>query len=111
MCVLVGLLLKFSATPFHMWTPDVYEGASTPVTALLSSAPKVASLGLLSVVLAVPFLDARDLWQPVVMALSVASKVLGAFAGLLQSHLKRLMAYSTILQCRDDLGRPCCAWG
>lgn len=97
MCVLAGLAFKTSAAPFHMWTPDVYEGAPTPVTALLSSAPKGASLGLLAVVLAVPFLDASDLWQPALIGLSVASMLLGAFVGLLQSNLKRLMAYSTIL--------------
>lgn len=91
-----GLAFKVSAVPFHMWTPDVYEGAPTPVTAFFGIAPKVAAMALFIRALIVPFPDLVDQWQQVVIALSVASMVLGAFAALMQTNIKRLMAYSSI---------------
>ncbi len=94
--VMAGFALKVSAAPFHMWTPDVYEGAPLPVTAFLAAAPKIAALALLAVVLGVPLIAAASVWQPVLMALAVASMALGSFAGLLQKNIKRLMAYSAI---------------
>jgi len=94
--VLTGLAFKVSAVPFHMWTPDVYEGAPTPATALFSAAAKAAAIGLLVRVLmsAVPALAAE--WQQIVIAVSIASMALGAFAAIGQLNIKRLMAYSSI---------------
>jgi len=94
--VLTGLAFKVSAVPFHMWTPDVYEGAPTPATALFSAAAKAAAIGLLVRVLmsAVPALAAE--WQQIVIAISIASMALGAFAAIGQNNFKRLMAYSSI---------------
>lgn len=95
--VLTGLAFKISAAPFHMWTPDVYQGAPTPVTAFLGSAAKVAALSLVLVVFGRTFGAAAALWQPVVMVLAVISMLWGALAGLRQTNLKRLMAYSAIV--------------
>ncbi|MDD3181385.1 MAG: NADH-quinone oxidoreductase subunit NuoN [Alphaproteobacteria bacterium] len=95
--VVAGLAFKISAVPFHMWTPDVYEGAPTPVTALLASASKVAAMALVTLVLARPFVAMASLWQPALIVLSIASMALGAFAGLRQTNLKRLMGYSAIV--------------
>jgi NADH-quinone oxidoreductase subunit N len=94
--VLTGLAFKVSAVPFHMWTPDVYEGAPTPATALFSAAAKAAAIGLLVRVLmsAVPALAAE--WQQIIIAISIASMALGAFAAIGQNNFKRLMAYSSI---------------
>jgi NADH-quinone oxidoreductase subunit N len=94
--VLTGLAFKVSAVPFHMWTPDVYEGAPTPATALFSAAAKAAAIGLLVRVLmsAVPALAAE--WQQIIIAISIASMALGAFAAIGQNNIKRLMAYSSI---------------
>lgn len=94
--VTVGLAFKVSAVPFHMWTPDVYEGAPTPVTALFAMAPKVAAMGLFLRVLLEPFGTIADQWVQIIVLLSVASMVLGAFAALRQPNIKRLMAYSSI---------------
>jgi len=94
--VLAGLAFKISAVPFHMWTPDVYEGAPTPVTALFAIAPKMAAIALVTRVLVGPFLPLIGQWQQVVMLLSVASMVLGALAAIHQTNIKRLMAYSSI---------------
>lgn len=94
--VLAGLAFKVSAVPFHMWTPDVYEGSQTPVTAFFAVAPKVAALALLARTLYVPFGDMSGSWQQVVIFMSVASMVLGSFAAIMQSNIKRLMAYSSI---------------
>jgi NADH-quinone oxidoreductase subunit N len=91
-----GLAFKVSAAPFHMWTPDVYEGAPTPVTALFAAAPKLAGLALLVRVLYEPFIDMQEQWRQVVAALSALSMVIGSVAALLQTNLKRLMAYSSI---------------
>ncbi len=94
--VLAGLAFKISAVPFHMWTPDVYEGAPTPVTAFFAAAPKVAAIVLFTRVLAGPFGDLAAQWQQVVVLISIASMVLGAFAAIGQRNIKRLMAYSSI---------------
>ncbi|MGB1547630.1 MAG: NADH-quinone oxidoreductase subunit NuoN [Alphaproteobacteria bacterium] len=94
--LLAGLAFKVSAVPFHMWTPDVYEGAPTPVTAFFSVAPKIAAIGLLLRVLIGPFGELVHQWQQIVIAVSIASMVLGALAALNQTNIKRLMAYSSI---------------
>ncbi len=94
--VLAGLCFKISAVPFHMWTPDVYEGAPTPVTAFFSTAPKVAAIALLMRVLAGPFGDLAAQWSQVIWVASVGSMLLGAFAAIGQRNIKRLMAYSSI---------------
>jgi len=94
--VLAGLAFKISAVPFHMWTPDVYEGAPTPVTSFFAVAPKVAALALLTRVLFVPFGDLADTWHQVVIFMSILSMVLGAVAAVIQTNIKRLMAYSSI---------------
>jgi NADH-quinone oxidoreductase subunit N len=94
--VLAGLVFKVSAVPFHMWTPDVYEGAPTPVTAFFAAAPKVAAVALLMRVLAVPFGDMAAQWQQVIWLASAGSMILGALAALTQRNIKRLMAYSSI---------------
>jgi NADH-quinone oxidoreductase subunit N len=94
--LLVGLAFKISAVPFHMWTPDVYEGAPTPVTALFAVAPKIAAVSLLVSVLMGPFKPLFDQWQQIIVVASVLSMALGAFAALRQQNIKRLMAYSSI---------------
>jgi NADH-quinone oxidoreductase subunit N len=95
--VFAGLAFKMSAVPFHMWTPDVYEGAPTPVAAFFSAAPKAAALGLMARVLIVAFPGkvAPD-WQQIVMFIAIASMVLGAVAAVAQTNIKRLLAYSSI---------------
>lgn len=94
--VLVGLAFKISAVPFHMWTPDVYEGAPTPVTTFFATAPKVAAMGLLLRVMATPFGHLLGAWQLLIILVSLASMILGALAAIGQSNVKRLMAYSSI---------------
>ncbi len=94
--IIIALFFKLSAAPFHMWTPDVYEGAPTPVTAFFAIAPKIAVILLLVRVLMVPFADAIAQWQQVVILASVLSMLVGAFAALMQTNLKRLLAYSSI---------------
>jgi len=94
--VLAGLAFKISAVPFHMWTPDVYEGAPTPVTAFFAVAPKIAALALLMRVMVGPFGDLLAQWQQIIIFISIASMVLGAFAAINQRNIKRLMAYSSI---------------
>jgi proton-translocating NADH-quinone oxidoreductase, chain N len=94
--VLAGLSFKVSAVPFHMWTPDVYEGAPTPVTAFFSVAPKLAAFGLLVRVMMEPFGSLVGQWQQIIVFVSLASMVLGAFAAMAQTNIKRLMAYSSI---------------
>lgn len=91
-----GLAFKVSAVPFHMWTPDVYEGAPTPVTAFFAVAPKVAALTLFVRAMIEPFGDITGQWQQIIVAVSALSMVLGAFAAIGQSNIKRLMAYSSI---------------
>ncbi|HXZ02676.1 MAG TPA: NADH-quinone oxidoreductase subunit NuoN [Stellaceae bacterium] len=92
----VGLAFKVSAVPFHMWTPDVYEGAPTPATAFFSVAPKTAALALFIRVMIYAFGELVDQWQQIIMAISVASMILGALAAINQRNIKRLMAYSSI---------------
>ncbi|MEW5703392.1 MAG: NADH-quinone oxidoreductase subunit NuoN [Pseudomonadota bacterium] len=94
--LLAGLAFKVSAVPFHMWTPDVYEGAPTPVTAFFSVAPKIAAIGLLLRVLIGPFEGLLHQWQQIIVVVSIASMVLGALAAINQTNIKRLMAYSSI---------------
>ena len=94
--VLAGLAFKISAVPFHMWTPDVYQGAPTPVTAFFAVAPKVAALALLVRVLYVPFGELSGSWSQVIIFMSLASMVLGSVAAVVQTNIKRLMAYSSI---------------
>jgi NADH-quinone oxidoreductase subunit N len=91
-----GLAFKVSAAPFHMWTPDVYEGAPTPVTAFFSVAPKIAAVALFLRAMLAPFGDLSDEWRQIIVLLSIASMALGAFAAIGQSNIKRLMAYSSI---------------
>ena len=94
--ILAGLAFKISAVPFHMWTPDVYEGAPTPVTAFFAAAPKMAAMALLVRVTVEAFEPiARD-WQQIVVFIAIASMVLGSFAAIGQRNIKRLMAYSSI---------------
>ncbi len=94
--LIAGLCFKVSAVPFHMWTPDVYEGAPTPVTAMFAVAPKVAALALFIRVLMEPFGDLADQWRQIVVAVAALSMLLGAFAAIAQENIKRLMAYSSI---------------
>ena len=94
--VICGLAFKVSAAPFHMWTPDVYEGAPTPVTAFFATAPKMAAMVLLARVLYEPFGAASDQWVQVIAIIAVLSMIVGAFGALTQQNIKRLMAYSSI---------------
>ncbi|MBK8009288.1 MAG: NADH-quinone oxidoreductase subunit NuoN [Rhizobiales bacterium] len=91
-----GLAFKVSAVPFHMWTPDVYEGAPTPVTAFFAAAPKVAAMALFCRVAITSFPAIASQWQQIVVFVAIASMVLGAFAAIGQKNIKRLMAYSSI---------------
>ena len=94
--VCAGLAFKVSAVPFHMWTPDVYEGSPTPSTAFFAAAPKIAGVAIFIRVLVDPFADLVAQWQQVVIAISVASMSLGTLAAIYQTNIKRLMAYSSI---------------
>ncbi len=94
--VVAGLAFKVSAVPFHMWTPDVYEGAPTPVTAFFSAAPKLAAVALLLRVMVVPFGALAVQWQQIFIVVSAGSMILGAFAAINQTNIKRLLAYSSI---------------
>jgi len=94
--IAAGLAFKVSAVPFHMWTPDVYEGAPTPVTAFFAVAPKIAAMALFVRVMLEPFGDLVLEWQQVIWFVSLASMVLGSFAAIPQTNIKRLMAYSSI---------------
>lgn len=94
--ILAGLAFKVSAVPFHMWTPDVYEGAPTPVTAFFASAPKVAAMALLVRAMVGPFNHLVQDWQQIIVLISILSMALGAFAAIGQQNIKRLLAYSSI---------------
>jgi len=94
--VVVGLAFKVSAVPFHMWVPDVYEGAPTPVTAFFAVAPKMAAIALFMRFMIEPFGALLAQWQQVIVFLSVASMILGSVAAIAQTSIKRLMAYSSI---------------
>lgn len=94
--LLAGLAFKIAAVPFHMWTPDVYEGAPTPVTAFFASAPKVAAMGMLMRMALGPFGGEEEAWRQIVIFASLASIVVGALGAIGQQSLKRLLAYSSI---------------
>ena len=94
--ILAGLSFKVSAVPFHMWTPDVYEGSPTPVTAFFAAAPKIAAMALFLRVVFGPFAGAESAWLQIIIPVSVASMLLGALAAIGQTNIKRLMAYSSI---------------
>ncbi|MGQ7791926.1 NADH-quinone oxidoreductase subunit NuoN [Faunimonas sp. B44] len=94
--VLAGIAFKISAVPFHMWTPDVYEGAPTPVTAFFAAAPKLAAVALMVRVTIEAFGPVTQDWQQVVSFIAIASMLLGSFAAIGQTNIKRLMAYSSI---------------
>ena len=94
--ILVGLAFKVSAVPFHMWTPDVYEGAPTSITSYFAVVPKVAGLALLIKFMNVPFSNILLEWQLIIIFLSIASMILGAVAAMIQKNFKRLLAYSSI---------------
>lgn len=94
--LLCGLAFKISAAPFHMWTPDVYEGAPTPVTGFFAAAPKFAAMALIARLVVGPFGDITAQWQQVIIVLAVLSMFVGAIGALAQTNIKRLMAYSSI---------------
>lgn len=100
--ILAGLAFKISAVPFHMWTPDVYEGAPTPITAFFAGAPKVAAMALIIRIIVMTFIplgrvdSVMPAWQQIVVFMALASMILGAFAAIGQNNIKRLMAYSSI---------------
>ena len=94
--ILAGLAFKISAVPFHMWTPDVYQGAPTAVTALFAMVPKIAAFGLLMRLLFEPFMALEDQWIQIIYFIALMSMILGAFAGIAQDNIKRLLAYSSI---------------
>ena len=94
--LIAGLAFKVSAVPFHMWTPDVYEGAPTPVTAFFAAAPKVAAMALFVRAMIQPFAGIAGQWQQIIVFIAIASMLLGAFAAIGQTNIKRLLAYSAI---------------
>ena len=94
--LLAGLCFKVSAVPFHMWTPDVYQGAPTPVTAFFAAAPKVAAIAIFMRVSIAAFPGIALQWQQIIVFVSIASMALGSFAAIGQRNIKRLMAYSSI---------------
>ena len=94
--ILVGLAFKVSAVPFHMWTPDVYEGAPTSITSYFAVVPKVAGLALLIKFMFIPFSNILLEWQTIIIFISIASMILGAVAAMAQKNFKRLLAYSSI---------------
>ncbi|EJF87207.1 NADH-quinone oxidoreductase subunit NuoN [Bartonella rattimassiliensis] len=100
--ILAGLAFKISAVPFHMWTPDVYEGAPTPITAFFAGAPKIAAMALIIRLMVMTFIPLSSFdgsmpaWQQILVFMALTSMILGAFAAIGQSNIKRLMAYSSI---------------
>ncbi len=94
--VMAGLAFKMSAAPFHMWTPDVYEGAPTPVTAFLATAAKAAAVAVTVRIVITAFPGAEQQWRQIIIFLAIASTLLGSFAAIGQTNIKRLMAYSSI---------------
>ena len=94
--IVVGLAFKVSAVPFHMWTPDVYEGSPTSVTSFFALVPKIAAISVFIRFMYVPFVNVINQWQTIIIFLSIASMILGAVAAIGQSNIKRLMAYSSI---------------
>ena len=94
--VLVGLAFKVSAVPFHMWTPDVYQGSPTSVTSFFSVVPKIAGLAVFIKFMYIPFYEILNQWQTILVFISIASMILGAVAAIGQNNIKRLIAYSSI---------------
>ncbi len=94
--ILVGLAFKISAVPFHMWTPDVYEGAPTSITSFFAVVPKVAGFAVLIKFMLVPFANILLEWQTIIIFISISSMILGAIAAIVQKNIKRLLAYSSI---------------
>jgi len=94
--VIIGLCFKVSAVPFHMWTPDVYEGAPTPVAAFFATAPKIAGIALFTRLLLEPFGALAPQWQQIIIFVAIASLVTGSLAAIVQTNIKRLLAYSSI---------------
>ena len=94
--LLCGLAFKISAAPFHMWTPDVYEGSPTPVTGFFAAAPKLAAMAIIARLITVPFGEITGQWQQVIIVMAVLSMVVGALGAIVQTNIKRLMAYSSI---------------
>ena len=94
--IIIGLAFKVSAVPFHMWTPDVYEGAPTSVTSFFAIIPKIAAITVFIRFMYVPFLNVIEQWQMIIVFISIASMILGATAAIGQKNIKRLMAYSSI---------------
>lgn len=94
--ILVALVFKISAAPFHMWTPDVYQGAPTSVTAFFALVPKIAAMALMMRLLYEPFAAAQDQWTQILYFVSVMSLLFGSFAAIAQKNIKRLLAYSSI---------------
>jgi len=94
--ILVGLAFKISAVPFHMWTPDVYEGAPTSITSYFAAVPKVAGFAILIKFMLIPFSNILLEWQTIMIFISIASMILGAVAAIGQKNIKRLLAYSSI---------------
>lgn len=94
--IAAGLAFKVSAVPFHMWTPDVYEGAPTPITAFFAASPKIAAMALFVRTFSVTFPDALDQWRQIIVFIAILSMVIGSVAAIGQNNIKRLMAYSSI---------------
>jgi len=94
--IIVGLAFKISAVPFHMWTPDVYEGSPTTVTSFFALVPKIAALTVFIRFMYVPFINMIEHWQSIIIFLAIASMILGSVGAIGQSNIKRLMAYSSI---------------
>jgi NADH-quinone oxidoreductase subunit N len=94
--LMAGLCFKVSVVPFHMWTPDVYEGAPTPVTAFFASAPKIAAMAVFTRVVLTAFSGVVSEWQQIVVFVAIASMALGSFGAIGQRNIKRMMAYSSI---------------
>ena len=94
--IIVGLAFKVSAVPFHMWSPDVYEGSPTSVTSFFALIPKIAAITVFIRFMYVPFINAINQWQAIIIFLSIASMIVGAVAAIGQQNIKRLMAYSSI---------------
>ena len=94
--IIVGLAFKVSAVPFHMWTPDVYEGSPTSVTVFFALIPKIAAFSIFIRFMYVPFVNMIDQWQLIIVFLAIGSMILGAVAAIGQNNIKRLMAYSSI---------------
>ena len=94
--ILSSLAFKLSAAPFHMWTPDVYEGCPTSVTAFIAVVPKIAALAVIMRILYIPFSNIHEIWHQIIVIVSILSIYIGAFGAIMQDNIKRLMAYSTI---------------